>query len=325
MIPIMLTESPSLLATIEQAKKAAKSTHPILITGETGTGKELMARLIHASSGDSGPFVALNCASIADELLQAELFGAKKGSYTGALHDKAGKLAAASGGTLLLDEIGDASPRFQAALLRVLDSGEYYPVGSNDLHHSSARILAATNKPDALRRDLYYRLSAVEVEIPPLRARPEDIALLWRHFSGFDIVNHDDRDRIMAHSWPGNVRELQAAARHYRDTFELPAHIGPDGTLPLTLRQQADVTMLEELEDTPQAAAAQVLGISERTIREKLNALRKRYPLGESMRRIELEAIRDAIKETGSKQGAARLLGINRTTLIEKLKRPANG
>ncbi|HOI17966.1 MAG TPA: sigma 54-interacting transcriptional regulator, partial [Geobacteraceae bacterium] len=198
----------------------------VLILGETGTGKELVARTIHAlSPRNRHPFIAVNCGALPDTLLEAELFGYKTGAFTGANKDKAGRFALASGGTLLLDEIGEVSPALQVRLLRVLQERTYEPLGAVRSESTDARIIVATNKDlaeqvrqKAFREDLYYRVNVVRIELPPLRRRKEDIPLLVEQFvTRFNRLQRktvqgmtaEALSLLMAHDWPGNIRELE--------------------------------------------------------------------------------------------------------------------
>lgn len=209
----------------------SSSSSTILIQGESGTGKELLARAIHGMSERSTkPFVAVNCAALPDSLLESELFGYKKGAFTGANRDKPGRFAIAEDGTLFLDEIADISPALQVKLLRVLQDQIYEPLGSVRSEKNRARIIVATNKnlselveKGKFRLDLFYRINIFTLEIPPLRDRKEDIPLLLDHF--IEKFNHLQNKNIkgfspevysllMAHDWPGNVRELENAVEH---------------------------------------------------------------------------------------------------------------
>jgi transcriptional regulator with GAF, ATPase, and Fis domain len=200
----------------------------VLIRGETGTGKEVIARAIHFNSADSGePFVAVNCTSIPESLLESELFGHVRGSFTGATGDRKGRFELAGRGTIVLDEIGDTSPAFQAKLLRVLQEREFHPVGGERVRRTEARVVAATHRPlermvreGRFREDLYFRLRVVEIVVPPLRERREDIALLAEHLLregaremhvAAPVLAPDAVARLASYDWPGNVRELENA------------------------------------------------------------------------------------------------------------------
>ncbi len=214
--------------TVEQLNLAARVAGrkvPVLILGETGTGKEIVSELVHNASGRKGEFVKINCAAIPAELLEGELFGYKKGAFTGAAESYEGKIKLSDGGTLFLDEIGDLSEALQAKLLRVLEDQSFYPLGDNRLVSVDLRVIAATNcdlkaEVDAgrFRSDLYYRLAVVPVRIPPLRDRPGDAVLIARSFfdelagGGKTVAKYIDEnvyDAFSFYSWPGNVRELR--------------------------------------------------------------------------------------------------------------------
>ncbi|ADC89501.1 putative two component, sigma54 specific, transcriptional regulator, Fis family [Thermocrinis albus DSM 14484] len=205
----------------ELIRKVAPTDVPVLITGESGTGKELVARSIHyLSQRQRGPFVDINCASIPDDLLEAELFGYEKGAFTSASSRKLGKLELAHSGTLFLDEIGDMSLRAQAKLLRVLETKRFTRLGSNQVIESDFRIISASNKDllqevekGSFRQDLYYRISTVVIHLPPLRERVEDVPLLaeyfLKQFAPDKILSEDAKEELMRYSWKGNVRELK--------------------------------------------------------------------------------------------------------------------
>lgn len=209
-------------------REVASHRSTVLIQGESGTGKELIARAIHYSGDRAGrPFISVSCAALAETLLESELFGFEKGAFTGALSQKKGKFEIAEGGTIFLDEIGDVSPKLQMDLLRVLQERKFYRVGGSDEIHVDVRVIAATNrnlqmevKEGRFREDLYYRLDVINIQIPPLRERREDIPLLARHFIGRlsselkkNIADVDERavKVLMNHDWPGNARELENA------------------------------------------------------------------------------------------------------------------
>ncbi len=277
---------------------------PVLISGETGAGKEVIAQAVHASSMRSKkPFVAINCCTLPEDLLDSELFGHVKGSYTGATETREGLFQQASGGTLFLDEIGDISPRLQAKLLRVLQEGEIRPVGGNEVHSVDVRVITATNRnleqmvaDGEFRSDLLFRLNVLPIHIPPLRERKEDIIPLALHFVQQlrDRLNRDDlglssaaQIKLQRYDWPGNVRQISNIIER---SFAL--NTGPvldaDEIIISTPLQgnsteetdQLDLT-LEEIEamhiravlqakDNNQVAAAQSLGISRSTLRRKL-------------------------------------------------------
>lgn len=222
------TDSPPMRAVFDMIMRAAKSDATMLLRGESGTGKGVLARLLHTQSARaSGPFVVVNCPTLSEELLTSELFGHAKGAFTGAIRDQAGRVEAAQGGTLFLDEIGEISPGLQAKLLRFLQEKQFERVGENRTRHADVRVLAATNrdldadvKAGRFREDLLYRLNIIEVRIPPLRERPEDTLRLARRFLAFFArsagrptleFSQDAEATLLAYSWPGNVRELRNA------------------------------------------------------------------------------------------------------------------
>jgi transcriptional regulator with PAS, ATPase and Fis domain len=219
----IIGESGAIRAVLDEAKQMAQTAATVLIAGETGVGKELVAAYIHrCSPRRMGPFVAVNCAGLPETLLESELFGHVKGSFTGAYRDKPGKFELASGGTLFLDEVGEMTLRMQGLLLRVLENGEIQKVGGDHLTaHVDCRVIAATHRDlwqmvrtGAFREDLYYRLNVMQVHVPPLRDRPEDIPALAQLFlSRYSerprVVAPDAQAVLQAYSWPGNVRQLE--------------------------------------------------------------------------------------------------------------------
>ena len=260
-----------MLEVYKQIAHAADSSAPVLIVGESGVGKELVARAIHGHSKRARePFVGINCGAIADTLLESELFGHQRGSFTGAVADHKGVFEQAGGGTVLLDEIGDTTPALQVRLLRVLEEGEVRPVGGNRSLRVAARVIAATNVPleqavaeGRLRQDLYYRLSVIVIRVPPLRDRRADIPLLIGSFlddackraGQKKVLSAEALDALLRHAWPGNVRELRNTIERLVvssrgpliEAFDLP------GTMP-TVRPGpqeqpfADLPTLDDLE-----------------------------------------------------------------------------
>ena len=219
-------ESPALMDALALARQAMQVDSTVLITGESGTGKDLVARAIHSGGKRAKrAFVSLSCCAIPAQLVESELFGHEKGAFTGAIEKQAGKIQAADGGTLFLDEIGEISPQVQTKLLRVLQDGSFYPVGSSKLIEVDIRVICATNRDlrhaianGDLREDLFYRINVLAIEMPPLRRRREDIPALVRHF----VAKHAPRlnvnavefspqamTKLTAYAWPGNVRELE--------------------------------------------------------------------------------------------------------------------
>jgi len=285
----------------------AQSDSTVLIQGESGTGKELMARAIHElSSRARKPMVTLNCGALPDTLLEAELFGHKAGAFTDARRDRKGRIAAAEGGTLFLDEIGDISPALQVRLLRVLQERTYEPLGSNDPIKANVRFMAATHrdlrkevKEGRFREDLFYRLNVMQIAIPPLRERKEDIPALARRFldrqstlHGKEIQGFEPEvmDRLMRHTWPGNIRELENAVEHAYvlcrgdqiRVSELPSTLGEEGsagrstssdaasTKDLHSHEMALIQTTLERHRGNRTAAARDLGIHPTTLWRKL-------------------------------------------------------
>jgi two-component system nitrogen regulation response regulator NtrX len=223
---VLVGESESMQRLRAEVARAAPTTATVLILGESGTGKELVAREIHRNSKvASGPFIQVNCAAIPEELIESELFGHEKGSFTGAVRKQIGKFVEADGGTIFLDEVGDMSARAQAKVLRVLEAGEVEPVGAARVGRVDVRVIAATNRDltesiqaGRFREDLYFRLNVVPLRTPPLRERPQDIPLLTDHFTKL-LSERDHRKprrfatgalaMLAARNWPGNVRELR--------------------------------------------------------------------------------------------------------------------
>ncbi|HSJ13187.1 MAG TPA: sigma-54 dependent transcriptional regulator [Longimicrobiales bacterium] len=224
----LIGRDPQMVQIYKTVGKVAATEAPVLILGETGTGKELLARTLHENSRRSaGPFVSVNCAALPDPLLESELFGHLKGSFTGATADRRGRFELATDGTIFLDEIGDTSPSFQTKLLRVLQEKEFYPVGGETPRRTQARVVAATHRNlddmtriGAFRQDLLFRLRVVELELPPLRDRRGDIPRLARHLAVKAAINIGRPAPVIAdtamaallnYDWPGNVRELENA------------------------------------------------------------------------------------------------------------------
>ena len=222
----IIGNSPALESVLEQVESVAPTDSTVLIQGETGTGKELIARAIHNLSSRCGrSFIKLNCAAIPFDLLESELFGHERGAFTGAISQKVGRFELADKGTLFLDEVGDIPPPLQPKLLRVLQEQEFERLGSTRTHQVDVRLVAATNrnlvemaKRNEFRSDLYYRLNVFPILLPPLRARREDIPALVEHFAEFyarrmnkhiDQIPRETMDELTSYQWPGNIRELQ--------------------------------------------------------------------------------------------------------------------
>jgi DNA-binding NtrC family response regulator len=226
----MVSKSPKMRRVFDLIQQVGPLGSTVLIHGETGTGKELVAQAIHAADRRrEGPWIALNCAALHESLLESELFGHEKGAFTGADRRKKGRFELADGGTLFLDEVGDISPAMQAKLLRVLQTGTFERVGGNETLKVDVRIVAASNKrleeevrAGRFRSDLFYRLNVIRIDLPPLRERPEDIPLLATHFLDklrakstppVEEIDHEAMQALLEHTWPGNVRELENAIK----------------------------------------------------------------------------------------------------------------
>jgi len=301
--------SPVMRKVFDTMERAAASPLPVLIQGESGTGKELVARALHFNSPRRARvFLSENCAAIPEALLESELFGYVQGAFTGADRDKKGLYEMADGGTLFLDEIGDMPVAMQAKLLRVLQDGEYRPVGGKEARKASVRILAATNADlrqriaeGRFREDLYYRLNVISIALPPLRVRKEDIPALTAHFlakaardRGVPRMTIDDElmALLVRYHWPGNVRQLE----------NVIARLGVLGSSPrLTLRDlEVDAQLYQAFTeiDVPQAPSPI----------EDLTTLEKRQ-------------IQRALRETkGNRVKAAALIGISRATIFRKIR-----
>jgi transcriptional regulator with PAS, ATPase and Fis domain len=306
--------SDSLVEVYRVIDRVADTTCTILVTGESGTGKELVARAVHrASPRAPKAFVAVNCGAIPEALLESELFGHARGAFTGAHATKVGRIAMAEGGTLFLDEIGEMPMSLQVKLLRVLQAREYSPVGDNRTLKADVRIVAATNvnlenavQAGTFREDLYYRLNVIHVNVPALRERPEDVPLLVQHFlkkakekvgrSQIGAVSRAAAQILADYQWPGNVRELE-------NTIERAV-----------LLCQGE---LIEPKDLPQRLCG--LGVEKRMSPRLPDA---GLDLRNAVESFENQLIRQALERTKwNKKQAATLLGLNRTTLVEMLKR----
>jgi len=312
--PYLVGESPAMLRVFEMIERVAPTLSTVLITGETGTGKELIARALHEQSPRrSQPLVTVNCGAIPEELLESELFGHVRGAFTGAVYAQTGKFEAANGGTIFLDEIGAMTLKLQVKMLRILQEREFHPVGGTQAIKVDVRIIAASNQDletavaqGRFREDLYYRLNVVPIIIPPLRERVEDIPKLVQHFLGIfnrrvcaavEGVEAQAMERLLAWSWRGNVRELENLIERLvilKGQGRLERHDLPPGYL----------------QDPPPAGS-------------------RPAPLGPEgldlhaeVERFETALLLQALERTNwNKNRAAQLLGLNRTTLVEKLKR----
>jgi NtrC-family two-component system response regulator AlgB len=297
-------ESPKMRATIELALRAASSDAPILVRGENGTGKSVLARLVHANSPRAAaPFVTVNCPTLSEDLLASELFGHAVGAFTGAVRDQAGRVESAERGTLFLDEIGEISPALQAKLLRFVQDKEFERVGETRTRRADVRVIAATNRDlDAdvaagrFRQDLLFRLNVIEIACPPLRERPEDILVLARRFLAFIArtanrpppeLSRDAEAALLGYAWPGNVREL-------RNVIERAVILFPSRTLGT-----------EALPDRISGHAANVARLG-----------------GDyTLEQIEREHVERVLARAATLDDAARILGIDLSTLYRKRKR----
>jgi two-component system, NtrC family, response regulator AtoC len=302
----LVSKSPAMQRVFELARVAARSASTILVLGESGSGKEVLARAIHEESPRAaGPFVAVSCAALTETLLESELFGHEKGAFTGATQRRKGKFEQAQGGTLFLDEVGDVSPKLQLDLLRVLEDRTFQRVGGNDSLEADARVVAATNRDlgkavadGSFREDLFYRLNVIPITLPPLRERREDVPVLAARFverlsvelaRKIEGLAPDAMAALVAHDWPGNVREL-------RNVLERGAVVA-----------RGPVIQLAELGLPPAAPGAAPAG-----------------PRAEppSLEEVEKKHVASVLAWSGGNvTQAARVLGIDRMTLYNKMKR----
>jgi Nif-specific regulatory protein len=303
---------------LAEAAEVATTETTVLVTGESGTGKEVVARTVHRGSPRAkGPFVALNCAALPEQLLESELFGHERGAFTGAVEARAGKIEQAAGGVLFLDEVGEMSPAVQAKFLRVLQEREFQRVGGQRTLKANVRVVAATNRDPKqaiargeFREDLYYRLSVFEIHLPPLRERPDDILVLAEAFLdeiGRGVgrpsagISEDAREQLLAHSWPGNVRELKNAIERAvilaRGGLVTRQHLPG----PVAERQALAAAMVSEAAaGTPRALPAEGVRIGE----------------------VERELVVQAMERSAqNKSRAAKLLGLSRGQLYSLLRR----
>jgi DNA-binding NtrC family response regulator len=300
--------SPEMEKVFDVVRKVADTEAPVMITGESGTGKELIARSLHAnSSRKNAPFVAINCAAIPRELLESELFGHMKGAFTGAIRDKIGKFQAAEGGTIFLDEVGDLPVEMQPKLLRALQEKEVVAVGGTKVEKLDVRIISATNlnvdkaiAEGVFREDLFYRLSVIPINLPPLRARRKDVPLLIKYFcSKFEsqkiTFTKEAFNALVNYSWPGNVRELE-------NTIER-----------LLIMRNSDTIDLEELPEKL---------LSEKIALPSTAAVIKLPAEGYSLEQLEREVVVDTLQRNNWNQAAAaRFLRIPRHTLVYRMEK----
>ncbi|MDX1381110.1 MAG: nitrogen regulation protein NR(I) [Xanthomonadales bacterium] len=328
--PQLIGESAAMQEVFRTVGRLSRTDISVLITGETGSGKELVARALHRHSPRAqGPFVAINTAAIPTELLESELFGHERGAFTGAHARRTGRFEEAAGGTLFLDEIGDMPLALQTRLLRVLAEGDYYRVGGRDLLRADVRVIAATHQDlEALvrkgrfREDLYHRLNVIRIPLPPLRERAEDIPLLARHFLaqasaelGLEPkqLRPASESLLTAYYWPGNVRQLQNLCRQL--VVMAPGEqVFPDD-LPAELRNAGSAS---EPQGSWQAALRAWARAALRDGRADLLPTTR-----EELEQILIEAALEATG--GNRQEAARRLGIGRNTLTRKIKAGDHG
>jgi two-component system nitrogen regulation response regulator GlnG len=324
-IPALIGQAPAMQEVFRSIGRLAGSSMTVLITGESGTGKELIARALHEHSPRADkPFIALNTSAIAAELLESELFGHEKGSFTGADARRIGRFEQANGGTLFLDEIGDMSPALQTRLLRVLAESEFYRVGGQQSIKVDVRVIAATNqdlaravKESRFREDLYHRLNVIRINSPPLRQRRADIPLLLNHYlaesakelqAPAKAIDGEALDKLQNYDWPGNVRQLVNATR--RLTVTAPGTVITTEDIPVDLG--GSVSSARASQDWTRSLASWA---------EKQLSNRSGPLLETALPEFEKTLIQIAMSQTnGRRQEAAKLLGWGRNTLTRKMK-----
>ena len=325
----VITQNRAMFSTFQYIEVVSSTSQPVLLHGETGTGKDLLAKIIHELSGCKGQFVSVNIAGLDDHMLSDTLFGHLKGAFTGANTNRDGLLVKAEEGSIFLDEIGDIGPTAQVKLLRLLQEGDYYPVGSDFPRKSSARVITATHRDlrklvdqGTFREDLFYRLHVHRIPLPPLRERPDDFLLLVAHFveqASLDMgrtapeISWELPSLLADYSWPGNVRELRAQIYD-----AMMRH--PPGT-PLSIENFAD-NILQAINNRPKMVST----TSFSDICKDSTCIFIREPDGsERMPTIDEAVdllIEQALKMTNNNQStAAKLLNIDRTTLNRRIKR----
>jgi transcriptional regulator with GAF, ATPase, and Fis domain len=322
---LLETHNPKMKNIYQLVKKVAPSSSTVLILGESGTGKEVLAKYIHFCSKRKGPFIPINCAAIPEELLEAELFGYEKGAFTGAIKSKPGKFEMANGGTIFLDEIGELSPKLQAKLLRVIQEKQVERLGGDRSIKVEVRILAATNKDlekevkeGRFREDLFFRLNVIPIKLPPLRERKEDIPLLAKFFlkkicerEGIEEkkLAPEVMEKLVNYPWPGNIRELE-------NLIERLVILSENNTIGV---EDLSLSFLDTKIKPKESL------IEERDILLKTNLpdiSEDGIELNKLLKEIEIYYLKKALKlSKGVKTKAAKLLGLNRTTFIEKLKK----
>ena len=304
-------QGPAMQQIYKTVGRVAASDATVLITGETGTGKDLVANVIHASSSRrTGPMVSVNCAALPDTLLESELFGHEKGAYTGAMTQRKGRFELANNGSIFLDEVGELSHTAQRKLLRVLQIGEFERVGGTATVKVNVRVITATNRDlqeevdrNNFREDLFYRLNVITVHMPPLRERKEDIPLLVEHFldkyrytlaSPPTRISEEAMDRLMGYDWPGNVRQLENEIQR------------------AVVLSQGKVITSQLLSLEPGRTSSQV---------DLADRVRKGVPMADVMQDVELMLVSEALRQCdGDRQEAAQRLGVTMTALQSKIK-----
>lgn len=375
--PEIVGRSRSMSTVLETVTKIARSESSVLINGDSGTGKELIARAIHRLSGRSHkPFIAINCSAIPENLLESELFGHEKGAFTGAVQRHHGVFARAEGGTLFLDEIGDMAPSLQSKLLRVLQEKTFTPVGGKELCRADVRVIAATHVDlegailnGTFRSDLYYRINVLPVTLPALKERREDIPLLLNHFIEVSNRMHPQQPQcwltqeaasiLSAQPWPGNIRQLQnlverlvvmrgggaIGVEHLPSEFlSATGLVSQPSNHPFTAKAEAITNQNPPRNNAAQGADARSESLatrspfpsgtrlSELNPRPGVNAIQLPADFGvlpaeginliEFIENLENSLITQALQRTDNNRNqAARLLGMNRTTLVERIKK----
>jgi DNA-binding NtrC family response regulator len=323
---VLVGQSPRTRQVLNLIQKLGRCRWPALLLGETGTGKEVVARAIH-SVNPAGPFVTIDCSSMVGPLMESELFGHVKGAFTGAATAKIGLIESANGGTALFDEIGELPLEVQSKLLRVLQEKEFRPVGSVSTRRSDFRIIAATNRDLAaevekgtFRRDLYFRLNVINLRLAPLRERREDIPALINHFlsrvGGNYSVTAEAMEILLTYDWPGNVRELENCIQHMVAINSGPLlHVAdlPSNLQNFVFQKRSQYLTAAVAAPTPAASHMEIPTLSPAVALGVAGVI----PLTE----LERRAIMNALDYTkGDRAVAAHLLGIGRTTLYRKLK-----